>query len=100
MRPVVANVAQFADQRPLGAPQSLAEDLLPLVPHHRQQARRVPLRLRAAGEQMSLRLGYARDVYSSRKIQTRTFEDVAFRYLSGDQYPDRSEERRVGKECR
>ena len=27
-------------------------------------------------------------VYSSRKIQTRTFEDVAFRYLSGDQHPD------------
>jgi transposase len=32
--------------------------------------------------------GYARGVYSSRKIQTRTFEDVAFRYLSGDQHPD------------
>jgi len=25
--------------------------------------------------------GYARGVYSSRKIQARTFEDVAFRYL-------------------
>jgi transposase len=32
--------------------------------------------------------GYARGVYSSRKIQTRTFEDVAFRYLSGDRHPD------------
>ncbi len=32
--------------------------------------------------------GYARGVYSSRKIQTRTFEDLAFRYLSGDQHPD------------
>jgi len=32
--------------------------------------------------------GYANGVYSSRKIQTRTFEDVAFRYLSGDQHPD------------
>src|ERR1035437_4751045 len=32
--------------------------------------------------------GYATGVYSSRKIQTRTFEDVAFRYLSGDQHPD------------
>ena len=32
--------------------------------------------------------GYARGVYSSRKIQARTFEDVAFRYLSGDQHPD------------
>jgi transposase len=31
--------------------------------------------------------GYARGVYSSRKIQTRTFEDVAFHYLSGDQHP-------------
>jgi hypothetical protein len=40
---------------------------------------------------MMLRLllyGYAKGVYSSRKIQTRTFEDVAFRYLSGDQHPD------------
>jgi hypothetical protein len=35
-----------------------AEDLLPLVPHDRQQARRVPLRLCAAGEEMSLRLGH------------------------------------------
>src|ERR1022692_669097 len=32
--------------------------------------------------------GYARGLYSSRKIQARTFEDVAFRYLSGDQHPD------------
>src|SRR5271156_7156595 len=32
--------------------------------------------------------GYANGVYSSRKIQARTFEDVAFRYLSGDQHPD------------
>ena len=32
--------------------------------------------------------GYATGVYSSRKIQARTFEDVAFRYLSGDQHPD------------
>src|ERR1035441_3710895 len=43
--------------------------------------------------------GYATGVYSSRKIQRRTFEDVAFRYLSGDQHP-RSEEHRVGKEGR
>ncbi len=32
--------------------------------------------------------GYATGVYSSRKIQTRTFEDVAFRHLSGDRHPD------------
>jgi len=32
--------------------------------------------------------GYATGVYSSRKIEGRTFEDVAFRYLSGDQHPD------------
>ena len=32
--------------------------------------------------------GYATGVYSLRKIQTRTFEDLAFRYLSGDQHPD------------
>ena len=45
----------------------------------------------ACAPQMMLRLllyGYARGVYSSRKIETRTFEDVAFRYLSGDQHPD------------
>jgi flagellar biosynthesis GTPase FlhF len=32
--------------------------------------------------------GYATGVYSSRRIQTRTFDDLAFRYLSGDQHPD------------
>jgi transposase len=32
--------------------------------------------------------GYANGVYSSRKIEARTYEDVAFRYLSGDQHPD------------
>ena len=32
--------------------------------------------------------GYATGVYSSRKIEKRTFEDVSFRYLSGDQHPD------------
>jgi transposase len=45
----------------------------------------------AYAPEMMVRLllyGYARGVYSSRKIQTRTFEDVAFRYLSGDQHPD------------
>ena len=45
----------------------------------------------AYGPEMMVRLllyGYANGVYSSRKIQARTFEDVAFRYLSGDQHPD------------
>ena len=45
----------------------------------------------AYAPEMMVRLllyGYARGVYSSRKIQRRTFEDVAFRYLSGDQHPD------------
>jgi len=45
----------------------------------------------AYAPEMMVRLllyGYARGVYSSRKIQTRTFEDVAFRYLCGDQHPD------------
>src|SRR5450631_1578314 len=32
--------------------------------------------------------GYASGIYSSRKIETRTYEDVAFRYLAGDQHPD------------
>jgi transposase len=32
--------------------------------------------------------GYATGVYSSRKIQARTYEDVGFRFLSGDQHPD------------
>jgi transposase len=32
--------------------------------------------------------GYATGVYSSRKIETRTYEDVAFRYLSADAHPD------------
>jgi transposase len=45
----------------------------------------------AYAPEMMVRLllyGYATGVYSSRKIQRRTFEDVAFRYLSGDQHPD------------
>jgi transposase len=45
----------------------------------------------AYAPEMMVRLllyGYASGVYSSRKIQTRTYEDVAFRYLSGDQHPD------------
>src|SRR5665213_1339367 len=45
----------------------------------------------AYAPEMMVRLllyGYARGVYSSRKIQARTFEEVAFRYLSGDQHPD------------
>src|SRR5487761_1983310 len=45
----------------------------------------------AYAPEMMVRLllyGYARGVYSSRKSQTRTFEDVAFRYLAGDQHPD------------
>lgn len=32
--------------------------------------------------------GYATGVYSSRRIEVRTYEDVAFRYLSADQHPD------------
>jgi transposase len=45
----------------------------------------------AYAPEMMVRLllyGYAKGVYSSRKIETHTFEDVAFRYLSGDQHPD------------
>jgi transposase len=45
----------------------------------------------AYAPEMMVRLllyGYATGVYSSRKIQTRTCEDLAFRYLSGDQHPD------------
>ena len=45
----------------------------------------------AYAPEMMVRLllyGYATGVYSSRKIQRRTYEDVAFRYLSGDQHPD------------
>src|ERR1035437_11096066 len=33
--------------------------------------------------------GYATGVYSSRKFEARTYEDVAFRYLSADTHPDR-----------
>ena len=34
--------------------------------------------------------GYATGTYSSRKIQARTYEDVAFRFLSADEHPDHS----------
>ena len=45
----------------------------------------------AYSPEMMVRLllyGYASGVYSSRKIQILTYEDLAFRYLSGDQHPD------------
>ena len=45
----------------------------------------------AYAPEMMVRLllyGYATGVYSSRKIETRTYEDVAFRYLAGDRHPD------------
>jgi transposase len=32
--------------------------------------------------------GYCSGVFSSRRIERATFEDVAFRFLSGDQHPD------------
>jgi transposase len=34
--------------------------------------------------------GYATGVYSSRRIEAKTYEDVAFRFLSGDAHPDHS----------
>jgi transposase len=32
--------------------------------------------------------GYCTGIYSSRKLQAKTYEDVAFRYLSADEHPD------------
>ena len=32
--------------------------------------------------------GYCAGIFSSRRIERATFEDVAFRFLSGDQHPD------------
>ncbi len=34
--------------------------------------------------------GYCTGNYSSRKIQAKTYEDVAFRYLAADEHPDHS----------
>jgi transposase len=34
--------------------------------------------------------GYATGICSSRNIQAKTFEDVAFRFLSADEHPDHS----------
>src|SRR5664279_2328219 len=34
--------------------------------------------------------GYATGIYSSRKIQAKTFDDVGFRFLSADEHPDHS----------
>jgi transposase len=45
----------------------------------------------AYAPEMMLRLllyGYCVGVYSSRKIETRTYEDLAFRFLSADEHPD------------
>ena len=32
--------------------------------------------------------GYCMGIYSSRKIESKTYEDVAFRYLAADEHPD------------
>jgi transposase len=32
--------------------------------------------------------GYCTGVYSSRKIETKTYEDIVFRYLAADEHPD------------
>lgn len=45
----------------------------------------------AYAPEMMLRVllyGYATGVYSSRKIEARTYEDVAFRFLAADEHPD------------
>ena len=45
----------------------------------------------AYAPEMMVRLllyGYCVGVFSSRKIETKTYEDVAFRYLSADEHPD------------
>ncbi len=45
----------------------------------------------AYAPEMMLRVllyGYTTGVYSSRKIEARSYEDVAFRYLSADAHPD------------
>jgi transposase len=45
----------------------------------------------AYAPEMMLRVllyGYSTGVYSSRKIEARTYDDVAFRYLSADEHPD------------
>jgi transposase len=34
--------------------------------------------------------GYCKGIYSSRKMQAATYEDVAFRYLAADEHPDHS----------
>jgi transposase len=34
--------------------------------------------------------GYCTGTYSSRKVQAKTYEDVAFRFLSADEHPDHS----------
>jgi transposase len=34
--------------------------------------------------------GYCTGIYSSRKMQAKTYEDVAFRYLAADEHPDHS----------
>ena len=47
---------------------------------------------------------YCTGTYSSRKIAAKLVDSVAFRFLAAGNQPDfrtiRSEERRVGKECR
>src|ERR1019366_9218272 len=65
-----------------------APDLSPSVPPKGEKDRRGESACAPAMNVRVLLYGYATGVYSSRKIETRTLEDVAFRYLSGDQHPD------------
>src|SRR5271157_1350875 len=44
MGPAVADVPKFADQRPLRLTKCLAENDIPLVPHHGEQRGGIPLR--------------------------------------------------------
>src|SRR5580700_11013834 len=54
MCPLITNVAQFTYQRPLGLSKSLAENVVPLIPHDCQQRCCVPSRLHFRAEQSRL----------------------------------------------
>src|SRR6266849_4882888 len=56
MCPLITNVAQFTDQGALGLSKSLAEYIVPLIPHDGQKCCNVPSRLCFRAEQSRLAL--------------------------------------------
>src|SRR6185437_2270845 len=59
MRPAIAKIPQFAHEGALRLAQRLSEDHVPLIPHDREERRRIPLWLAFSREEMRLSIRYS-----------------------------------------